>query len=412
MKFKTRLKIAYDMCMKQLMTFRISIILFAVVLTLFGVIIYQYKASYNYRLTVEKGFSKPLDEVYYLLSDLNHISDDTYPMPDITKVEGISSLYKHQEAYLDNDCLQFLGEINSKQYQEDLGIGVIWLLAYDFDLYNIEIVEGKNPSELNWDDGIPLYLSEEYKGITTLGEHYRDVNTEGVVLFDYYVAGYFSSDSGIPSGNVTANNIEGIKSLEYGIVEMVPFYQLDGYFYLKDGYTIDEVIAQIQEEYAKSNSVATITNVDSAITFMEKNVNKSIRYLVIATILLTMTCIIVLLVIQIGNILTRGKEYGIWLICNATDRDILNILILQNFIRFVYAELIAVLGINLLTRLFLYGENFVKSEITKEISNKIIATNIYPAILVIGLFVAVTTVIIPALKLMHTKPVKLVRGEL
>ena len=154
MKFKTRLKIAYDMCMKQLMTFRISTILFAVVLTLFGVIIYQYKASYNYRLTVEKGFTKPLDEVYYLLSDLNHISDDTYPMPDITKVEGISSLYKHQEAYLDNDCLQFLGEINSKQYQEDLGIGVIWLLAYDFDLYNIEIVEGKHPSELNWNDGI------------------------------------------------------------------------------------------------------------------------------------------------------------------------------------------------------------------------------------------------------------------
>ena len=151
---------------------------------------------------------------------------------------------------------------------------------------------------------------------------------------------------------------------------------------------------------------------DSAISFMEKNINKSIRYLVIATILLTMTCIIVLLVIQIGNILTRGKEYGIWLICNATDRDILKILILQNFIRFINAELIAVLGINLLTRLFLYKQNFVKSEITKEISNKIIAANIYPAILGIGLFVAVTTVIIPALTLMHTKPVKLVRGEL
>ena len=72
----------------------------------------------------------------------------------------------------------------------------------------------------------------------------------------------------------------------------------------------------------------------------------------------------------------------------------------------------AVLFVNLLIRLFLYEQNFAKTEITKEISNKIIATNIYPAILVIGLFVAVTTVIIPALKLMHTKPVKLVKGEL
>ena len=278
MKFKTRLKIAYDMCMKQLMTFRISTILFAVVLTLFGVIIYQYKASYNYRLTVEKGFTKPLDEVYYLLSDLNHGSDDTYPIPDITKVEGISSLYKHQEAYNSSECLQFLRDINSKQYPDDFGVGEIWLFASDFDLYNIEIVEGKQPSELNWNDGMPLYLSEEYKGITTLGEHYRDVNTEGVVLFDYYVAGYFSSDSVIPSGNVTANNMEGVKTLKYGIVELASMYQLDGYFYLKDGYTIDEVIAQIQEEYAKRNSVATITNVDSAITFMEKNINKSIRY--------------------------------------------------------------------------------------------------------------------------------------
>ena len=412
MKFKTRLKIAYDMCMKQLMTFRISAILFAVVLTLFGVIIYQYKASYNYRLTVEKGFAKPLNEVYYLMSDLNHGSDDTYPIPDITEIECISSIYFHQISYNAYECLQFLSEMNPDLYQKDLGIEEVWLFASDFDLYNINIVEGNHPSELNREDGIPLYLSEEYKAITILGQHFKEMDGYGNVSADFYVAGYFSSDSAIPNTNVTAINIDGIKSLKYGIVELGKSNGLDGYFYVKDGYTIDEVIAQIQEEYAKSNSVATITNVDSAISFMEKNVNKSIRYLVIATILLTMTCIIVLLVIQIGNILTRGKEYGIWLICNATDRDILKILVLQNFIRLVYAELMAVLFVNLLTRLFLYGENFVKSELTKEISNKIISANIYPVILGIGLFIAVITVIIPALKLMHTKPVKLVRGEL
>ena len=54
MKFRVRLKIAYDMCIKQLFTFRISTILFAITLTIFGIIIYQYKASYNYRLMVEK----------------------------------------------------------------------------------------------------------------------------------------------------------------------------------------------------------------------------------------------------------------------------------------------------------------------------------------------------------------------
>lgn len=41
--------------------------------------------------------------------------------------------------------------------------------------------------------GIRLYLSEKYKSITGLGEHYTQEN------WDYVVAGYFSEDSVMPA---------------------------------------------------------------------------------------------------------------------------------------------------------------------------------------------------------------------
>lgn len=145
---------------------------------------------------------------------------------------------------------------------------------------------------------------------------------------------------------------------------------------------------------------------------MEKNINKSLRYLILAAIILTGTSIIILLVIQIGNVLTRGKEYGIWLICNATQRDILEILILQNVIRLISAEVFAVLGLNLIIRLLLYGENFVKTDITQKISNRIIAVDIYPVIIGVGLLIAVITVIVPVIKLSRTEPINLIKGEL
>lgn len=410
MRFRTRLKIAYDMCMKQLMSFRISTILLAVTLIMFGIIIYQLKASFNYRLMVEKGFLCPLDNVYYLTSDLHFDSKETYP--DISKIEGISNLYKHQVSYNTSDCLQFLSEVNCRQNSETGGIEEIWLFASDFDIYNVKLVEGIQPSDLNPYEGIPLYLSEEYKVITELGEHYKEYDSNNKLMENYYVAGYFSSDSVIPNANVCASNQGGIIPLKYGIIELAGEFGPDGYFTVNDGYSIDDVKLQIQKEWARSSSIATISNVDGALSCMEKNVVKSLRYLVIATILLVGTSIIVLLVIQVGNILTRGREYGIWMICNATHGDILKVLILQNFIRFIYAEAMAVLFINLITRMVLYGENFPDMEITHKISNRIIALNIYPVIIIVGLLIAAITVIAPAIKLSRTEPVKLIKGEL
>ncbi len=409
MKFRVRLKIAYDMCIKQLFAFRISTILFAITLTIFGIIIYQYKASYNYRLMVEKGFNKPLSEVYYLSSELNHSSENDYP--DISNVEGMELPVSHQISYNTAPCLQFLNEISNKQNNGSQGIEEAWIFSNNFNMYNVRLIEGKEPAELNSYDGIPIYLSEEYKSITNLYEHYQDYDGDKLVN-DYYLAGYFSSDSVIPNPNVTSTNMGGTIEMKYVMIELAGMIDPFGYFTVKDGYTINDVMEGIRKEYAKSNSIAYITNVDSALTCMEKNIDKSLKYLILAAILLTGTSIISLLVIQIGNILTRGKEYGVWLICNATDRDILKILILQNAIRLIYAEIMAFLFVNLITRLLLYGENFAKSDLSQKISNRIIALNIYPVIIIVGLFIAGITVIVPAIKLSRTEPIKLIRGEL
>lgn len=71
-----------------------------------------------------------------------------------------------------------------------------------------------------------------------------------------------------------------------------------------------------------------------------KNITKALKYLVIAAILLGSSCIIVLLVSQVSNILTRSEEYGIWLTNKATKKDIMWILIWQNLIKLIYSEIL------------------------------------------------------------------------
>ena len=90
MKTKNRIKIAYDMCVKQMFSFRMSIFLMALTFVILGLIIYQYKSSYSYRMRVEEGFSKPIDEIYYLSSGRGDAE------PDISRIDGMSKIYFNQ----------------------------------------------------------------------------------------------------------------------------------------------------------------------------------------------------------------------------------------------------------------------------------------------------------------------------
>lgn len=143
-----------------------------------------------------------------------------------------------------------------------------------------------------------------------------------------------------------------------------------------------------------------------------KNITKALKYLVIAAILLGSSCIIVLLVSQVSNILTRSEEYGIWLTNKATKKDIMWILIWQNLIKLIYSEIFAILVINLGCRFVIFGENFQNTAISHRISNRIITFNIYPAIIGVGILIVTVSIIVPLLKIARTEPVKLVKGEL
>ena len=406
MKTKNRIKIAHDMCVKQIFSFRMSIILMGLTFVILGLIIYQYKSSYSYRMRVEEGFSKPIDEIYYLSSGRGDAE------PDISRIDGMSKIYFNQMIYNVTEPIDFLEEIQMghKFNEKEAGVEVFWFFDKDLDLYNIEITESIPEKEVDRTHEIGLYLSEKYRKITRLGEHYTG---DG---WNYVIEGYFSEDSVIPAQNVTSTMVQdGAFSLEYGIIEIykqeVP--GVDGYFYCDSSVaSFEDIRKQIVEEYARCNATCTITNVEKSITYMEKNITKALRYLVIAALLLGSSCIIILLVSQVSNILTRSEEYGIWLTNKATKKDIMWILIWQNLIKLIYSEIFAILGINLGCRFVMFSENFQNTAISHRISNRIITLNIYPAIIGVGIFIVTVSIVVPLLKIAKTEPVNLVKGEL
>lgn len=405
-KTKNRIKIAHDMCVKQLFSFRMSTFLMALTFVILGLVIYQYKSSYSYRMRVEESFAKPMEDVYYLLSTSGN------DFPDISKIDGMTGFYHTQISDDITECIYFLNEVQGGHKIGEItdGVEVFWVFGPDLDLYNIRMTESIPQEELDNTPGIRLYLSEKYKSITGLGEHYTQKN------WDYVVAGYFSEDSVMPALNVTSTGTQdGAYSLEYGVIEiggLMPISQA-GYFYCDPSVdSFENIRNQIVEEYARCNATCTITNVEKSITYMEKNITKALKYLVIAAILLGSSCIIVLLVSQVSNILTRSEEYGIWLTNKATKKDIMWILIWQNLIKLIYSEIFAILVINLGCRFVIFGENFQNTAISHRISNRIITFNIYPAIIGVGILIVTVSIIVPLLKIARTEPVKLVKGEL
>lgn len=54
----------------------------ALTFVILGLVIYQYKSSYSYRMRVEESFAKPMEDVYYLLSASGN------DVPDISKLMG------------------------------------------------------------------------------------------------------------------------------------------------------------------------------------------------------------------------------------------------------------------------------------------------------------------------------------
>lgn len=92
----------------------------------------------------------------------------------------------------------------------------------------------------------------------------------------------------------------------------------------------------------------------------------------------------------------------------------LSVLVWQNVIRLFFAELIGIIGMNILVAKFLLEENFTSllyKSVAQRISNKIMFCNVYPTMVGVGLFIAVISTVVPLIMFAKTEPVKLIKGE-
>lgn len=86
----------------------------------------------------------------------------------------MTGFYHPQISYDTTECINFLNEVQGGHKIGEItdGVEVFWVFGPDLDLYNIRMTESIPQEELDNTPGIRLYLSEKYKSITGLGEHY------------------------------------------------------------------------------------------------------------------------------------------------------------------------------------------------------------------------------------------------
>ena len=134
-------------------------------------------------MRVEESFAKPMEDVYYLLYASGN------DVPDISKIDGMTGFYDPQISYNTTECINFLNEVQGGHKIGEItdGVEVFWVFGPDLDLYNIHMTESIPQEELDNTLGIRLYLSEKYKSITGLGEHYTQIKSRQYVeaLKDY-----------------------------------------------------------------------------------------------------------------------------------------------------------------------------------------------------------------------------------
>ena len=407
MKLKHKIHFAYIMSKQRKYTYYISIILLALSLFISGLLVYEYKINNDYGERVQAGCGIDINKLYYFSNiDFNN------PV-DTSTIEGISDVYYWDSYASDSPELNFLKKIQQNHVQDssiaaDENAIEIWQINDDYCIDNIKLVSGREPEDISDDCDSLLYLSEKYEGLVDIGDHYYDYNSDGDVKWNYLIAGFFSADSAGLDYSVYDELVgTGYVPLDYGILEVMKVGSADdGYFYVKDGYDEDTVLSEILDAGASYISIAD--NIKNLV----RDSMKGVKYLVLAAVLLCLTSVVILLIIQTNSVLSGAKDFGVLLTGNVKNKDIRDILSLQNIIKLVLALVISMAVICLFILKLLYPETLVESAIADKIVHGITFLWVFPAMTVMGVLITFLSTLIPMIKLNRTASISLVKGDI
>ena len=414
MKNSVRIRIALDMCVREKKKFILSIFVLSIAFALILVNLYIVFSANSYMHKVQKGLKIPVEKLIWFSFELEDYKDNQNIYEELLKTSGVSTIgnistglsnTRPELAFLRNTQINGKKYANDSNYLMHQNINVNVITAGMWDVVNLELISGKAPYEYEVDEiDVLLYFSEEYMEVVEVGQELCFKEDS----FRYIVAGFISGNSTMMDDTFFSDEqitYAGFHSMEYGIIEVMQSKYISGYGVLENDY--ETVINQFNEIAKKYNSRLEIYSIDSVIDVAEKKAANSSFYLNEIMVILVVLAIISVLAIQIFEMLIHADEYGIWLACKATKKDLIIITCIQNFIRTFVAVAFSVLIVYLIL-ISIYGASVEMKMLTKDIY----VIYCFPIIVLIGIMMVALESVIPSLILNRAGVVNLLKGEL
>lgn len=419
MKIGVRLQIAFDFCVQEKSRFVVSVIEMIAFMCLTIQIIYMIASSYSYLDRIDRGLNIPVEQLGYYYFD----TDDEQFVTKLGQVEGIThygNVDSGNGLFITHKGFDILQNIQKKYLHRNgdgqlfEGVEAISITEDLWDVMKLNIVDGKKPYEIECDDlgiypDVLIYLSEEYKSVVQTGSVLQELYYDGELIRRYVVAGFLDKSSAVIDSNVFDTHTpekQGYYSIGYKVLEVRRTEPFNGGFFTFEGdYT--EISNRIKAVAAENGVTSEVYSISSVIDYMKSNTDKETYYLKEAFFVLAIIMLFAVSTGQITSIVTRTKNYGIWLSSGASKRDLAIIIFLQNLIR-TFISLI----ISLIFMFILFHMMYCTNEQNHYTINSIFVKYVLPILVLLTVFVVLITSLFPAKLILKTTSVNLLKGRL
>lgn len=417
---KVRFRITGDLCTHEKRAFSLSIILFALSLFIIGYLSYILYSLSNYRDRVETGLNVTVGQVGDILVEDVAGDKETNEQfkKELLKTDGLIGMGSFRNnTFFSAGELSFLHDIQkghvkgvSEEEFENTYEGCFQTNVVNATLWeslNIELSEGKTPLDYSVSGNTWLmYLSDTFKDMVKIGETYYLYKDTGEVISAYFIAGFYSDSTRIFDAQIllqeTTDSV-GYYLPEYSTV-LVFSGNEDGMFVCEEE-KYDEVVEQfyaLAEEYSADISVYST---EAIVSKAESNDRKIVSSFLEISILLSVSALVMMVCSQTIGLLSRSRDFGVWLSNGATKKDLSWAFIYQNMLRLIIALPIA--GTVLLF--------MVKQEAWDVETNDMVVRNFWsvsvPSMILIGIIIVVLSSVIPLFILKKTPVTSMLAGE-
>lgn len=417
MRNRDRLRVAMDNIAMEKGKKYLHIITASFFFLLPGFIVFFIFYAYGYEARVRNGLSVPVDRLGYYYAEPGDSDKDIYD--EISSIEGVTGCGSISGiSYNITPELQFLRErqMGHGIHESDDGIATICMDEGIWDAMNIRLTQGLRPQEYALDDPanervVLLYLSDNYADLTHVGDIYDAKNAKGVLIYRYIVAGFFDVKSRYLDPGVFTNLVMdkvGSCSLDYGIIEVRDSLSTYGcYFTFEGDGDYDRICSDINGISRKYNTAINTYRIAALVQYAREQADRDTKPLRETAVLLGIIMVLALTVSQVYSIITRAKDYGVWLSSGATGKDMALILFMQNLLKTTISLVIG----NILTFAFLHIFFGIGGGEARELMNITYLTRCIPVSVVLWAVTVLLSSVIPMVLMRRTSCINLLKGR-